>query len=142
MGDPRAPGGVLGWSSGGPGLDRASLRLEGCFWSSAQSRVGRGGLVSMGRGPRWGRGLRSCLKCRGGPEADLPVSASLCPHGTQVTTCSVLCHMPASGRVTLVSVKTKQSGQECIWAPQRVQGSGSVPRPPPPAQPFCCFFGG
>lgn len=43
-------------AAGGPGLDRASLHLEGCFWSSAQSRGALWGPHVRGEGTKVGKG--------------------------------------------------------------------------------------
>lgn len=118
-------------AAGGPRLDRASLHLESCFWSSAQSRGRPWGPHVCGRGPRWGRGLRSRLQCRNGPQAVLPVSASLCPHGTQVATCSVLCHLPASGTVTWFLLKLNPEGRSVSGLCRAAGALALSPRPPP-----------
>lgn len=86
-----------------------------CTWraaSGAQLRAEMGCGASCHGGGGQGEEGVSVLACSGAdPGRPSCLCTSLCLHDTQVTTCSVLCHLPASGRVTLVSDKTKPSGQ-------------------------------
>ena len=119
-------------AAGGPRLDGASLSLESCFWSSAQSRSGPLGPHVHGEGAEVGKGspFSPAVQGRtpGRPSCLCLTLPSWYTGGHLFCPVSPACLWDGH----LASVKTKPSGQECIWALQRGRGSGSVSSPPTP----------
>ena len=132
VGDPHAPGGVLGWSSGRPQAGQSvpalgELLLE--LSSEQRQAVGASCLregAEVGKGSPFSPAMQE--RTPGRPSCLCLTLPSWHTGGHLFCPVSPACLWDSH----LVSVKTKPRGQECIWALQSGRGSGSVSPPPTP----------